>query len=155
MSLASETEPQISKPPKSLFWRQCQWLIRCVLFVGALYLLVEWFVTANCINHLVVICDGPGDPVRLVEATLVHPSPSACWSQPINLNFGRGSEEVSSLRVLRIEHAWFDGTLILSDENGSEWMSLDLRPPGRCGRTLVIRIDSNGDVKTLWNALPK
>lgn len=155
MSSTSEIESQKSKLLRSTLHPLGQLLIRCLFAIGVLYLLVRWFITANCTNHLVVINDGQVDPVRLEEATLVHPSPSACWTQSINLSLGQGRENFSSLSVLDIDHAWFGGTLILSDDNGSEWISLDLSPPGRCGRTLVVHLDSTGNVKTQWSALPR
>jgi len=129
-------------------------LIR-VIVAGLLLLFTVIFVYRSVnpthLNKIVLMFKNPAD-FRLVRT--VELDGDVKWEQAVSISGAIGPKRSTTVHVVDVHGAWFDGTVTLEDIEGTVIASVPIAPHGRYGGTLVILIDADGKSFAAWNQIP-
>ena len=129
-------------------------LIR-VIVAGLLLLFAAIFVYRSVntthLNKIVLMFINPAD-FRIVRT--VELDGGVKWEQAVSISGAIGPKRSTTVHVVDVHGAWFDGTVTLKDIEGTVIASVPITPHGRFGGTLVILVDADGKSFAAWNEVP-
>lgn len=125
--------------------------IICALFAGV-GVFIYTAVNPTDRNHIVIIGKENVEHTHPLHATL---NGGISWKQSLRFYGGWHRQDGRSLSVANVANPWWDGRLSITDNQGTEIASVEIRPHGRYCGALVIVIDEDGQLDSAWwNAMP-